>query len=123
MRKTIAFISAVLILFTVSCSRTSDFENKTVVFEGDFASKPYITALANENYYMDFSLFHDGQIISNTLATDGNVIESRSEINGSASHTLFIDGATYFLDDENKVYFKADVSSEDGLRGIIDYSV
>lgn len=122
MKKVLALISAILILFTVSCSDNYDFEDKIVVFKGDFVSKPYITALANENYYMDFSLVYDGQVISNTLATDGNVIESRSEVDGSFSHTIFIDGATYFIDDENKVYFKADVSSEDGLRGIIDYS-
>lgn len=122
MKKAFAFISAIMILFAVSCGENPDFKDKMVVFEGDFVSKPYITALANEKYYMDCSLFYEGSIISNTVARNGDVIESRSDINGNVSHTIFIDGATYFLDDENKIYFKADVASDDGLFGVIDYS-
>jgi hypothetical protein len=122
MKKAAALIISLLMFCTVSCA-DGDFESRIIVFKGDFPSKPYITALANENYYMDYSLFYDGIIISNKIATDGNSIESRSEVDGSISHTLFTDGSTYFLDDENKVYFRADLSQDEGLRSDIDYSV
>lgn len=121
MKKILLFTLAVAALFLTAC-QNPDFNDKMIVFTGDFASKEYITILANGTYYMDYSLFYDGMIISNEIAVDGDKIESRSNVNGSVSHTLFLDGNTYFLDDENKVYFRAEVSAEDGLSSSIDYS-
>ncbi len=122
MKKILCFFAVCLTLFAFSCTDNADFNDKMIVFEGEFDSKPYITALANENYYMDYSLYYGGMIISNTIAVRDGTLESRSDVNGSVSHTLLLDGATYFLDDDDKVYFKADVSEGDGLYSSIDYS-
>lgn len=109
-----------------SCSASDDGnkndKKERIEIPGDYPAKPYIEALANEEYYLDISLLLNGVIIYNTVARRGDTIESRSNVGGSESHTILIDGVTYFIDDENEVYFKADTASDGGLMGAVDYS-
>lgn len=122
--KIAAFSAAVLMLSAAlsSCKSSADKANEYIEFSGDYASVEYIEALANNKYYLDYSLFTGGVIISNTVARDGDITESRSNYGGSISHVLAIEESTYFLDDENKVYFKAETSADGGLYGAVDYS-
>ena len=122
MKKIFAFaFLSVLFLSLFSCEK-KDFEDTTVKDFGKYATSEYIEALANESYVLDVSLFYEGMIIYNTVVQHGGNIESYSNLGGSVSHTLSIDGKTYFLDDENKVYFLADTSEDGGLQGAVDYS-
>ncbi|MBR5554213.1 MAG: hypothetical protein IKV98_10275 [Clostridia bacterium] len=119
----IAAIFAALLLALSACTeKKADIIDTTIDFPDEYASSEYIEALANESYILDVSLFHDDMLIYNTVAQSGGVIESYSSINGSTSHTLSRGGETYFIDDENRVYFLADTSDDGGLQGGVDYS-
>ena len=118
-------LSALLLacgLIMCSCGKEHDFEDTTVKpIGGELVCSPYLKALSDEHYYLDISMFANGMLIYNTVAMADGVIESRSNYNGSVSHTISRDGETFFLDDSHKVYFKADVT-DGGLRSVINYS-
>lgn len=120
--KSLILIAAVLLSFSACADNDKDFEDTTVVFPDEYASSKYIEALANESYFLDVSLFYEGVIIYNTVAQSGGIIESYSNVAGSVSHSFSSGGNTYFIDDENKVYFLADTSEDGGLQGAVDYS-
>lgn len=105
---------------------------KAPLYEGH-ASSSYMSALARGEYYLEMSMLYGDTIYSNKLATEGGRIESLSEIqslngeNGmpgqtSVSHSLRLEDTTYFLDDENKVYFAVSAVGDNGLSGSIDYA-
>lgn len=108
--------AGILVLGLWGCGRETG-----VTFEGH-PSSPYLTALARGDYYLEMSMLYDGVIVSNSLAMKDGAIESRSQVGDSVSHTLRLKDTTYFLDDENRVYFAASAFGDDGLRGSIDYA-
>lgn len=121
--KIIALVALLLVALSGCSSKKADIVDQTVKFDEKLATSKYITALANESYFMDVSLFYEGVIIYNTVAVSGGAIESFSDVGGSTSHSIFIGGKTYFIDDVNKVYFLADTEIDEGLQGGVDYSV
>lgn len=122
--KAAALALAVLMPVTLALALASckNDEREYIEFSGDYPSVKYIEALANDRYFIDFSLYSDGVIIYNTVARDGDALESRSNYGGSVTHALAKDGDTYFIDDKNGVYFKADTAFDGGLYGAVDYS-
>lgn len=121
------FVALFCLFLCVGCKK-----EKTLSFTGH-PSSPYITALADGQYYLEMSMFYNGTIVSNRLAVrDGN-IESFSEMQSvdsssavqpetTVSHSLRLKDTTYFLDDERKVYFAAHAVGDNGLSGSINYA-
>lgn len=123
MKSKLSAIMAIMLVVLSGChKKNSDFNDKTTKFDDKYATSKYIQALANENYILEVSLFYDDMIIYNTVAQSGGAIESYSSVGGSVSHTLAIGGKTYFIDDENMVYFLADTLEDGGLQAGVDYS-
>ena len=121
-KKVFALLTALSVVSACGCNKTEDFNDTMFVVMEDYACAEYLEGLANEQYYLDVSLFTNGMIIYNTIAMGGGVIESRSNYGGSISHTLSKDGKTYFIDDTHKVYFLSYAGVDDGLRSVINYS-
>lgn len=125
-RKILSCLAAVLFVFLgAGCQK-----NAAPTYEGH-PSSPYITALAKGEYYLEMSMFYNGTIIENTLAVKGEKLESRSSLQtvsadgagaASVSHTLRLGDTTYFLDDDEKVYFASRAVGDNGLSGSIDYA-
>lgn len=120
------------LLLTVLCAcsaKNDDFNDKTFVVTGNFPSAQYLELLANNNYYLEFSMFTGALIIQNSVAQRDGVIESRSVLmdsmaleSESVSHTMSKNGETYFLDDKHMVKFLANTADGEGLANAVDYS-
>lgn len=109
-------LSGVLVLL---CACQSSNENDTWA---GYPSSPYIAALAKGEYSLEMSMLYDGTIVSNQLTVKDGNIESRSSVGDSVSHAMRIGDTTYFIDDENGVYFATGAVGQNGLSGSIDYS-
>ena len=125
-------IISVSLIFLLTLSLFSCGKSNLPLYEGHDSS-PYMTALARGEYYLEMSMLYGGAIVSNTLAVKNGNFESISEIQNiytetgapgekRRSHSLRIGEATYFLDDENKVYFLTRAVGDNGLSAGIDYA-
>lgn len=107
------------ILLTVLCACEKQSTNNAWA---GYDSAPYITALASGEYSLEMSMLYNGVIVTNELCVKDGNIESRSTVGESVSHSMRLGDATYFIDDENRVYFKTAAVGQNGLSGTIDYA-
>ena len=114
MKKTLAVLSLLALLFVATaCSNEEKIPD----------SYEYIKLLASEEYFLDVSFIYDGEVYYNTLAQKDGVMAGRSStlsLDLSDIRTLTSGGITYFINDEDKVYFEAQGAA--GLENAVNYS-